>query len=233
MSRPLAAACALLCLTMAVPAVAPAAGPPSGSWDGLVQVKSKRMKYVYLAPGADFKPYTKIMLDPTEVAFQKNFVRDFNSSSRGVSRRLSDKDVEKAKQQASDGFQSVFAKAFTDGGYTVVNQPGPDVLRVRSAITNLYVNAPDIQTAGRSRSYAPEAGRANVILEVRDSETGAILGRAVDGRVAGDMSGMAMGTIRNSVTNRADFERMFKAWAKASVDGLNTLKAEGAPPAAK
>jgi hypothetical protein len=47
------------------------------------------------------------------------------------------------------------------------------------------------------------------------------------------MSGMAMGTIRNSVTNRADFERMFKAWAKASVDGLNTLKAEGTPPAAK
>jgi hypothetical protein len=26
------------------------------TWDGLVRVQSKKLKYVYLAPGADFRP---------------------------------------------------------------------------------------------------------------------------------------------------------------------------------
>jgi hypothetical protein len=225
MSTRLAAACAALCLAAALPAEA--AGPPSGTWDNLTQVKSKKLKYVYLLSGADFRPYTKVMLDPTEVAFEKNFVRDYNSSTRGLNRRISDKDVQKAIEQVQSGFQSVFAKAFTEAGYTVVTQPGPDVLRVRTGVMNLYVNAPDIPTAGRSRTYAAEAGRATLVVEARDSDTNALLGRAVDGRVAGDMGGFVAGSIRNSVTNRSDFERVFKDWAKACANGLNTLKAGG------
>lgn len=52
--------------------VAAAAKPPS-TWDGLVLVGSKRLDLVYLQPGADFRGYSKVMLDPTEVAFHKNW----------------------------------------------------------------------------------------------------------------------------------------------------------------
>ena len=46
---------------------------PAAKLDGLVRVKSKRLDVVYLQPGADFRSYTKVMLDPTEVAFAKNW----------------------------------------------------------------------------------------------------------------------------------------------------------------
>ena len=49
------------------------------------------------------------------------------------------------------------------------------------------------------------------------------LGRVFDRRIAGDV-----GSLRTSVSNRADFLDMFRAWARASVQGLDTLK--GRPP---
>ena len=54
--------------------------PPT--WDNLVLVKSKRLEAVYLLPGADFRTYTKVMLDPTEVAFRKDWMRDYNEQAR-------------------------------------------------------------------------------------------------------------------------------------------------------
>ncbi len=222
MRRGLFAFCAVLSLAVAgAPAVRADAIPES--WDHLVKVKSKTMKAVYLLPGADFRPYSKVMLDEPEAAFRKNWLRDYNrNTSRGLSRQLSDKDAEKALTQVSTSAKAIFSKAFAEGGYAVVTQPGADVLRVRSAVIDLHVNAPDIMAAGRSRSYSGEAGSATLVLEVRDSETGAILGRAIDGKLAGDMGGMMMS--RSSVSNRADFEAVFRSWAKASVKGLNTLK---------
>lgn len=229
MRRRLVAICAVLCLAGGIAPIVHAKDIPE-TWDHLVRVGSKKLKAVYLLPGADFRSYTKVMLDPPEAAFSKNWLRDYNRSSRGLSRRLSDDDAQKMLQEVSSSAGAIFAKAFTDGGYTVVTQPGPDVLRVRIGIMDLHVNAPDMnmRTAGRSRSYAPEAGSATLILEARDSETGAVIGRAADGRVAGDMGGMMLQ--RSSVSNRADFEAVFKSWAKAAVAGLNTLKAS--PPVA-
>ena len=124
-------------------------------------------------PGADFRGYTKVIIDEPEAAFRKNWLRDYNRSSRGVSRRLSDDDAQKMLGEASKGLKDVFTKAFTDGGYQVVTQPGPDVLRIRTAVIDLHVNAPDMnmRTAGRSRSYSSEAGTGTLILEARDSET--------------------------------------------------------------
>ena len=75
-------------------------------------------------------------------------------------------------------------------------------------------------TAGRTRVYSVEAGEATLVLEARDSTTGALLGRALDRRIAGDDTrGM-----RNAVSNEADFRLLFRQWANASVKGLNELK---------
>lgn len=221
MSHRMIAICAALCVigTAAPPAFsAPAAAP--ASWDGLTKVPSKRLDAVYLLPGADFRTYTKVMLDPTEVAFKKNWVRDYNADSMGLENRISSSDAQQMLDKARTGFEEIFTKAYTDAGYQVVTAPGPDVLRLRTGVANLYVSAPDLKTAQRSRTYSRDAGSATVILEARDSETGALLGRAVDSRIAGD----AGPYIRNSVTNRSDFEEMFRDWAKSSIKGLAELK---------
>jgi len=94
------------------------------------------------------------------------------------------------------------------------------VLRLRTGIVNLTVTAPDIPRAGRSNSFAGEAGTAQLIVEARDSMTNALLGRGVDGRVAGDTTVLW----RNRVTNRSDFRMLAQSWAKACVNGFGEIK---------
>jgi len=211
---------ALGCGTLALARPAAAADTPE-SWDGLVRVKSKKFQLVYLQPGADFRGYTKVMIDPTEVAFRKNWARDYNSGIRGVGGRVSDADVEKTTQQSAAAATDIFAGAFTKAGYPVVKDPGPDVLRVRTLVLNVHVRAPDVPQAGRTRTFASEAGEASLVVEVRDSETGAMMGRAVDRRLAGESSILT----RNQVTNRSDFRNLVQSWADQSARGLGELKA--------
>ena len=45
---------------------------------------------------------------------------------------------------------------------------------------DVYVTAPDTMQAGRSYTFTVEAGEATLALEARDSETGQLLGRAID-----------------------------------------------------
>src|SRR5688572_31990523 len=112
---------------LAAPAVA--AKPPD-TWDGLTRVKSRQMDVVYLQPGADFRSYTKVMLDPTEVAFHKNWRRSQNTTDRGLSGTISDRDVQEAISKGVAASNEIFAEAWTKAGYQVVAEPGPDVLRI-------------------------------------------------------------------------------------------------------
>ena len=73
------------CLVTFGPVVSAEDAPDN--WDGLVQIKPKRMDLVYVLPGADFRPYTKVMLDKTEVAFRKDWQRNMNDT-RSASRKI-------------------------------------------------------------------------------------------------------------------------------------------------
>lgn len=210
-----AAALAVLVLGSASAA---AKAPPT--WDGLVQVKSKKFDLVYLQPGADFRAYTKVLIEPTEVAFAKDWQRDYNRSTRALSSRVSDSDVEEALTKGVAAATDIFTNAWTKGGYTVVSAPGPDVLRVKTGVVNIRVNAPEQMTAGRSYTFSEEAGQATLFIEARDSLTGALLGRAVDQKIVGDS--MALWRTRSS--NRADFRDQVQQWADASVRGFSALK---------
>jgi hypothetical protein len=160
------------------------------------------------------------MLDPTEVAFHKSWRRSQVSTDRGLSGTISDRDVQQAISKGVAASNEIFAEAWAKAGYAVVTEPGPDVLRVKTGIVNIWVSAPETSTAGRSHTFAPEAGQATFFVEARDSLTGALLGRAVDQRFAGDTSH----NWRTSVSNRADFRELVESWAGDGVRGLNELK---------
>jgi len=196
-----------------------ASNSPPENWDGLTEVKSKSMDLAYLLPGADFRPYSKVMLDKTVVAFDKDWMKDMRDT-RDLSRRIDDEDAAQIMAAAQAGFEEVFEKEFRKAGYAVVTAPGPDVLRVSTGVANLYINAPDVMAPGRSRSYTANAGEATLVLEVRDSRTNALLGRVVDRRETRDMVGQA-----SRVTNTADFKSLFKQWAGICTKGLGNLKA--------
>lgn len=190
------------------------------NWDGLVRVKAKKLDYVYLAPQADFRGYTKVMVEPTQVAFRKNWQRDQNRDRVELSNRVSDRDARRILDEAQQGFHKLFVEAYQKDGYEVVTAPGPDVLRLSTAVVNLDLTAPDVQTMGRSRTYSRDSGEATLVLEARDSLTGAVLGRAVDQRDTSD----AGPYIRNSVTNAGEFEQVFSRLARTSAEGLAELK---------
>jgi len=109
-----------------------------------------------------------------------------------------------------------------------VTTPGPDVLRLRPGVMDLYIVAPDQMTAGRSRTYTTESGEAVLFLEVRDSTTGALLGRALDRRNT-RYTGRAQ--VSNRVTNLSDFRALFKQWADISVKGFEDLRSLSPIPA--
>jgi hypothetical protein len=219
-----AGACALLFCGFAIPASAK--DESGGSWDGLVEVKPKRLDAAYLMPGADFRQYTKLMVDPVEVAFRKDWMKSVNDSV-SMSQRVTQEDAEKIAAAAREGFDEVFNEAFKAKGLEVVTAPGPDVLRVRPGVIDLYIAAPDKMSSGRSRTYTVEAGEATLFIEVLDSTTGALLGRALDRRSTRNTGRVS---VTNSVTNRADFKALFKQWADICVKGFEDLQAMSPVP---
>jgi hypothetical protein len=221
-----ASICALLLCGFGI--AAGAKDESAGNWDGLVEVKPKRIDAAFLLPGADFRPYKKLMIDPVEVAFKKDWAEDYNRDASTLSQRLSQEDVERIAAAARDNFTEVFNEAYKNAGLEVVTTQGPDVLRVRPGVVDLYVTVPDTMSSGRSRTYTMESGQATLFIELRDSTTGALLGRALDRR-ATRSSGRVQ--ISNSVTNLSDFRVLFKQWADISVKGFNDLRAMSPVPA--
>ena len=216
----------LVCVTM-LSVVAFAAKKPPAEWDGLQLVKLKGVDAAYARPGADFTVYNKIIIDPIQVAFHK----EWDKESTFYKQKLTTAQLDDIKQRmgklAEETFASVFSK---DGGMQVVTAPGPDVLRFSSAIVDLWPRAVDTQEPGRNYTYTTSAGSAVLYAELRDSETNQLIGRVVDGREARNS-----GTMRwtNSVENTAEARAMVSDWARILRKRYEALK-EGAaalPPA--
>ncbi len=211
----------LLALSATALAVSPTAGfadePPT--WDGLVHVKSKKVEALYLLPNADFRPYTQVMFDPPQVAFRKNWVEDYNSSQDDLDNQVTNTYVKNAIALAQKYITKTFPQTFGQSGLTVATVPGPHVLRLGVYIVNLSVAAPDVSDT-ISATFSADAGSATFAIEARDSQTGQLLGRAVDAQAAGDT-----GTYqRNYGTNVGDFENLFKRWAQISAKGFEELR---------
>lgn len=222
-SRCLLAATALLAV-LSMPVVA----ATSPELDGLVEVKPKRVDEAWLLPGADFRQYSAVIIDEPDVAFDKDWMRNMNES-RNLSRRVSQEDAEKIALASRSGLVEVFEDEFRKAGYVIATAPGGEVLRLSPSIVKLYVNAPDVMSPDRSRSYTIDAGEATLVLKAHDSVSGALLGMAVDRREA---RGTGFVTWTNSVSNRSDFRRLFRQWAMICIKGLDELKA-GSPVSAE
>lgn len=198
-------------------------GPNEVTEDGLTRVTVSGVDAAYVRKGADFKQYTKIMLDPVQVAFDKNWDPKRTASNLP----LPAEDRERIRREAADLFMQVFKQELEkDGGYPLVSAAGPDVMRLSAALVDVYVNAPDTMSPGRSRTYVMNAGSATLVAEVRDSESGAILGRLFDHREASN-TGMLQWS--GSVQNSAEAQRMFARWAKLLRERLDAVRAAPAP----
>ncbi|MFO1407897.1 MAG: DUF3313 family protein [Steroidobacteraceae bacterium] len=198
------------------------AAPPA-TWDGLELRKVKGVDAVYVRPGVEFKDYRSVYLDPVEVAFDKNWNPN---RSGGSSNRMSSADIEKLRGEMASEFQRIFAEQLRAGGYQVVTQPGDDTLQVSAGLADVYVNAPDKPTAGRSYTFTVSAGRMTLVMELRDGPTAQLLARVVDQHVGRENGAM---TLTNGVSNSAEFRRAVKGWADRLVKALDKVSGKAGP----
>jgi hypothetical protein len=190
------------------------------SHDGLAKVTVKGVDLAYKRTDVDMAKYARIIVDPVEVAFHK----DWNPTRPGSNLKLGAADRENIRTGVGKVVQEEFEKALkAGGGWQLVKEAGPDVLRVKAKVLNLYVNAPDTKQAG-VRTYTLSSGEMTLLLEAYDSETGAILARAIDRR---ESRNTGQWQLSSSVSNVGDAQQIASTWARILRDRLDKAKAAG------
>ena len=172
-------------------------------------VEGAKVHAAYIDPNADFGVFRRVaILDPA-VSFRSNWQRDQN---RSRTQNVRTGDLERIKSDVAKLFREVFKERLEmNAGYKVVDEAGEDVLPLRPVIIDLDITAPDTTSGGRTRTYATTTGAATLYIEVFDSMSGDIIGRAVDRQ--GVRSPGNRLTWSTSVTNAQDARRMFGQWA--------------------
>lgn len=186
--------------------------------DGLVRSESKSdgAAVVYVRPGASLARYKRVILDPVEVAFDRSWMPRPPVKAQ---------DRERIRRELAAEFRATFADELANkGGYEIADAAEPDVLRVTAAIVDLYIQQPGVATS-RWDTYVVSASRMSMIAELRDAESGAILARVADRRVAaspGRIPGSVQWTTKKA--NRAEAHRALRIWAELLREALDSAR---------
>jgi hypothetical protein len=192
---------------------------PEITEDGLQRMQDTDLALVYADPEADLGVYHRIKLLDPGIAFKKNWQRNQNRSDAFKVRA---KDMEKIKSGLSQQFRKVFTEELTEGGYELTDETGPDVLLVRPAIVNLDITAPDTNHATRIYQYSESAGEMTLYVELYDSETSALIAKAMDRKRDREQGYLEW---RNRVSNTQAAKRILRSWAKTLREALDEARA--------
>lgn len=158
---------------------------------------------VYIKEGVDFTKYRKVLMDHVVIWFKKG------ADYEGIH---TDELVE-----MSGAFHKAVVEALGDA-YPLVEETGPDVLRLRLAITDVVASKPGMNTVttilpiglaistikkGSSGKHT-NVGEASMEAEILDSLTNERLAAAIDTKSGGKLEGM---------TKWGAAEGAFRFWA--------------------
>jgi hypothetical protein len=185
-----------------------------GNYGQLQPGGDDRAALIYVNPDVDFKPYTKLMFERVSVFLSPTL------ESREIDPTI--------LKELTDFYQNALLEA-VKGGYEVVDQPGPDVLWVRVAITDVVPSNPTANTmssiipvgmvvAGATKAVSDAnlgTGEAATEMEVLDSMTKERLAAAVDRRQGG----------KSAFRGKwVDTKQAFEYWAKRFRERLDDLR---------
>ncbi len=159
---------------------------------------------VYLKEDVDFKKYYKVMLDHVVFYFKED------AEYKGIH---PDK-----LNELSEAFHKSFVRALRPY-FNVVDKPGPDVMRIRMAVTDIIPNKPALSAVttviptALVYSFTQKAvtgshtgvGQASMEAEILDSLTNERIGAVIDTR-AGDK--------KDGLTEWGAVEAAFEFWGK-------------------
>lgn len=199
------------------------------TFDGLTRVDNTVMDSVWARPDVDLRGYNKVMFVPVGISY-----RDVEPSDPTTAIRRSTRSREpelhefQLDEETKAFFEAEIGTAFADevsrsNVYTVVDEPGPDVITVGVALLDVVSRVPP-QARTRPRIFVEMVGEATLVLEIRGSMSNTVYLRAVDRRAAQRQSEMIES---NPVTNAAEIRRLGRQWGQIAREGLDTLLTDG------
>jgi hypothetical protein len=191
------------------------------TFDGLHEIKGGKADQAWAKPGMDLSQYSKIMLQGAGIEYRPGGEsgRSSVARSRGGPYEVTEDQKARLRAVVAEGFLEELSKSER---FTIVSEPGPDVLLVKGAILDVVSYVPP-EPIGMVDIYISKIGEATLVLELRDSITEAILARAVDRRAAEDLRGMIES---NRIRNTTEVKRLIGVWARLLRERLDQF---GAP----
>lgn len=125
-------------------------------------VKSGNVESAFIATDADFSKYTQLLAEDMGIFFPQG-----SYTPQG--------DIQRIRQI----FRSAFLNELQD--YSIVSTPGPSTMKVQATLIDLRNASPGtmMSLSSKIRDIA-SPGKLLFLMEMRDSETDAILARAAD-----------------------------------------------------
>jgi len=171
-----------------------------------------------VAKNVSLAPYKSVMLDPVEIAFKADWQKRHPEVTAS--------DLTRIRSQGAAVFHEIFSAALSrQNGYPLTTLAGADVLRITATISELDLAAKPGST-GASQMYVVSPADLTLLMELRDSQSGALLVRAIDkekGRTFGNL------TVNDAVSNSEEARRALQMWADLLRAALDS--ARGAPQA--
>ena len=134
---------------------------------------------------------------------------------------------DRGRTALADYFRVAITNAVHDA-FPVVNEPGPLVLRLRTALIGVDVGSDAGQSKGDDLERAINIGKVGVEMELVDSETGEQIAAAVDRQNLGDGASIASANFSRDEKYRAAVQAL-DGWAarlRAFLDSAHELSAE-------
>jgi len=126
-------------------------------------VQSDNVESAYIAANADFSKYSQLLADDMGIFFPKDAYTP-------------PEDIQRIRQ--------IFRSAFLNElkGYDIVTTPGPSTMRVQASLIDLRNNVTPGTLSSLSREVRDIASNGELLflMEMRDSDTDAVLARAAD-----------------------------------------------------
>ena len=189
------------------------------SFDGLHVVDNAAFAAAWADPDIEFSRYNKIM--PGGAFFEFRAVRRTSGTQRARSNEREFYIDEDARKRLEEEVTAIFDEELARSTrFTVVDEPGPDVLIVRGGLHDIVSFVPP-QPIGRGEIWLSSVGEITLLLEVVDSLSGEVIARAVERRAAERGGGMAIQA--NRVTTWAELRRLTRRWATTLRDGLDAI----------
>lgn len=189
------------------------------SFDGLVPVSVKGLDQAWTKPEANLSKYTKIMLEKAEIQYRqvKPAALQYDTPLSQTEYPVSEEGKAYLEKLLVDTFSQELGKSEM---FTVVQAPGPDVLKVRVSLLDVVSMVPP-ERSSKSPIFLDSIGEATLVLELYDSQSNAILARAID---RGTADSPAWKMTSSSAETDTEVRELVANWASILRSELEEVK---------